>query len=1228
MSRAKKEQRAVIWGRQVALLDASPGPLMVHGGGVWRIDQGAITAEWLLADGRAPPVSATRQTEQDLDRLRRAITFVGHGRSLGELADRGLPGMKRLRGMNLMEVTAEASRQSDCLAWALAAARKAPVGERPQGVLIEPSHLPPRRHDWGDVPSRAAVPPDLAVADRLLDIFGSALAERWVRSARECWWPERRLQSRLRLPCLQILLRTRHGSFAIGRDADLDCLRAVAALLGGADRAWADAASEFVPEWLRIGAEPARWLAEIPAALATDVLRHWPVPVPSRGWSRNSGGLKRYLVELEAAGAPGSAAGQWLRQQWVVELLTSAFADSVLAITAAAGRAAAGSEDAVSALVAGLSPGVPTVRRRLRDWAAPVTRDIDVPVLSDASGIEPDVLLDYLHYRRLAGEGERVPRDLARLVCSEDDEKAEASALRLQLERAELSEATRARLTRRVAYLGDPAARAARRAARRRRLRNQLIRASADYRLRSLRNVLEECARERLPDLRSGLPLSLLADLAWFVNDDRISEPLLRRFLEFALVGGSRYDWPENRRWINDRRGAFAVDRWVAGFDQTVQVVDQAVRYYTEADPIRAVHMGTWFGTCLALDDDGFNRFAALGNTVEANRHVIYATDKRGSVLARKLIAVAPPNRLLGYRTYAFANGTEHKRQLDKLCSEFARACGLTLSEVGTPEPIVDERLWYDDGPEPWLDERGEPISTARELLTDDEIEAGDHAMDSNLIHGLWLDGRLSASRRAALVGRHTWGHCDCALPVHDVPLFDPAGFAEAARRYRGEARCMGYLELRPDRALIDAATRVANNIDEPFLHLLSVDRALAYLRTAYAQPPGRLLLETLGVRGASQRRLRVGAVASTQRAYLEWGYDRMTTQAALADMRTQTASEHRLRQMLDTPALARQAATELVRRGTASCATAIGAASVRDPANETLALAAAAMGVGRAWDSARTVSSHADPMLVRLAVAAGTLPTPALRRARSGHDWMMIGHSELPPGDRKLRSGWEAVRDLAGAFLRSEVADWDRLASLLVSGPLVGSDPRVVHALAHVLSGPDDALLDCARAMGRAAAAVDPAGVSPAPGVLEVMIEAAARYLLGGESLVEVSEGVSALVQCHAPAAVGVLATLSELLPAGERLRALALRDADSLDPAPHLAWVFARDVRRAPELLDAIDQLDATTIGNMLAGLTRTLPTREAQTIAVQALARLAPDTQAQVWANLAEGPIPLAF
>ena len=76
----------------------------------------------------------------------------------------------------------------------------------------------------------------------------------------------------------------------------------------------------------------------------------------------------------------------------------------------------------------------------------------------------------------------------------------------------------------------------------------------------------------------------------------------------------------------------------------------------------------------------------------------------------------------------------------------------------------------------------------------------------------------------------------------------------------------------------------------------------------------------------------------------------------------------------------------------------------------------------------------------------------------------------------------------------------------------------------------------------------MDPAGLGPAPGVLDVIVEAVARDLVSGVALHDVTQGVMALVQVGERAAVGVLAMLSELLPARERLGALTLGDPDSV--------------------------------------------------------------------------------
>jgi hypothetical protein len=118
------------------------------------------------------------------------------------------------------------------------------------------------------------------------------------------------------------------------------------------------------------------------------------------------------------------------------------------------------------------------------------------------------------------------------------------------------------------------------------------------------------------------------------------------------------------------------------------------------------------------------------------------------------------------------------------------------------------------------------------------------------------------------------------------------------------------------------------------------------------------------------------------------------------------------------------------------------------------------------------------------------------------------------------------------------------------------------------------------------------------------------------------VSEGVASLVtQTGEHAAVGLLAALSEGLPAFDRVRALTVADDGGWSPVPYLAWQLARDVRHTPALLEVADRLDAVAVANLLAGLNRTLPEQEARAAIGGVLSRLAPDTLAQSRVRLTE-------
>jgi hypothetical protein len=99
------------------------------------------------------------------------------------------------------------------------------------------------------------------------------------------------------------------------------------------------------------------------------------------------------------------------------------------------------------------------------------------------------MLIQYLHYRRLAGEGERLPRTVCELADADLYRRRRAATGRLLATGAGGPRA--ARLERELARLSDPTVVAARREAQRRRATNQLRRGVDRYRLDALRALLE-----------------------------------------------------------------------------------------------------------------------------------------------------------------------------------------------------------------------------------------------------------------------------------------------------------------------------------------------------------------------------------------------------------------------------------------------------------------------------------------------------------------------------------------------------------------------------------------------------------------------------------------------------------------------------------------------------------------------------------------------------------------
>lgn len=124
---------------------------------------------------------------------------------------------------------------------------------------------------------------------------------------------------------------------------------------------------------------------------------------------------------------------------------------------------------------------------------------------------------------------------------------------------------------------------------------------------------------------------------------DDIDEQLLSRFFKTIIRGKKLEQWTENINFL--KKANFNTNAWIEGFESQIS----EWKIYTEKDPLEALKMGNYFGTCLSLDGV-MNAYSALVNVVDVNKHVIYARTKKGAVVARKLIAIDKKGGCLGIK--------------------------------------------------------------------------------------------------------------------------------------------------------------------------------------------------------------------------------------------------------------------------------------------------------------------------------------------------------------------------------------------------------------------------------------------------------------------------------------------------------------------------------------------------------------------------------------------------
>ena len=119
-----------------------------------------------------------------------------------------------------------------------------------------------------------------------------------------------------------------------------------------------------------------------------------------------------------------------------------------------------------------------------------------------------------------------------------------------------------------------------------------------------------------------------------------------------------------------------------------------------EQDPLEALKLGTYVGSCLGLGQ--ICAYSAAAVVLDVNKQVVYARDARGHVVARQLVALSEADTLVCFGVYPESAAPDVQAAFLDYDLRFAENLGLPLHEEQTHgAPVIAYILsqeWWDDG--------------------------------------------------------------------------------------------------------------------------------------------------------------------------------------------------------------------------------------------------------------------------------------------------------------------------------------------------------------------------------------------------------------------------------------------------------------------------------------------------------------------------------------------------
>ncbi len=232
--------------------------------------------------------------------------------------------------------------------------------------------------------------------------------------------------------------------------------------------------------------------------------------------------------------------------------------------------------------------------------------------------------------------------------------------------------------------------------------RDRVVEDLGMIRLAAIRQAIERAlaARVGLEKIETSTARHALAML----DHVEIHRRQLRRMLAAHLAGdpGWRLRHARTKEWFA-RHPKLDRDLWLAGLETRGEIAGTGdVRIAVETDPLEALKLGTYVGSCLGRG--GNLEYSAAAVVLDVNKLVVYARDSRGSVVGRQLIALSESEELVCFRVYGAAKAELIQPLFREFDQAFAARLGVPVFN-GSGEceiaSILSHEWWNDSA---WLE--------------------------------------------------------------------------------------------------------------------------------------------------------------------------------------------------------------------------------------------------------------------------------------------------------------------------------------------------------------------------------------------------------------------------------------------------------------------------------------------------------------------------------------------